>query len=165
MGYGGAPSRIPAVVPFWSPLAADLVTLDTTPADKVFPSVTVAGLPSGVDLVAVYFMLAIANIVDTSVAANYIDGAGKALRLMLTGGAWATESVIGLTFDNLALYTASEGSRGGPVLVGPDIKATVNGNGVWLVQGRNTDHADSPVALGDDLLLYDVDCGLLFVYR
>ena len=151
---------------FWCHPAADKVTIDSSDQDIVFPSILVAGLPSGLTLVRVVFILTIANLKDTSTANNYINAAGRSIRLMLTGGAWGTNDVIALTLDNLALYTTGSGERGGPVLMGPDLKTTLPtiGNGTWLIQSDHDARADSLKSLGDDLELYDVSTGLRFFY-
>ena len=150
---------------FWAHPAADKVTITSSAADIAFPSIVVAGLPSGLTLVRVVFVLVIANLKDTSAADNYINAASKSIRIMLTGGAWGTNDIIALTLDNQALYTKASAERGGPVLYGPDIKATVTGNGTWDVQSDEDARSDAIVALGDDLELFDVSVGLRFFYQ
>lgn len=149
---------------FWSHPAADRITVTSTAADIAFPSIAVDTLPSGLTLVRAVFILSIANLKDTSGADNYVNAAGKSIRIMLTGGAWGTNDAIALTMDNQGLFTTGSGERGGPVLYGPDIKATVNQNGTWLVRSDQTARGDALVALGDDLELFDVEVGLRFFY-
>ena len=72
---------------FWSHPAADKISVTSTAADIAFPSIVVDTLPSGLTLVRVVFILSIANLKDTSGADNYINAAGKSIRIMLTGGA------------------------------------------------------------------------------
>ena len=150
---------------FWAHPAADKVTITSSAADIAFPSIVVAGLPSGLTLVRVVFILSIANLKDTSAADNYINAASKSIRIMLTGGTWGTNDIIALTLDNQALYTTADRERGGPVLIGPDIKATVTGNGTWDVQSDEDARNDAIVAKGDNLELFDVAVGLRFFYQ
>ena len=152
-------------IDFWSHPAADKITIDSSAADIAFPSVVVAGLPSGLTLVRVVFILAIANLKDTSTADNYINAASKSIRIKLSTGAWGTDDIIALTLDNQALYTKASAERGGPVLIGPDIKATVTGNGTWNVQSDEAARSDALVSLGDDLELFDVSVGLRFFFQ
>ena len=150
---------------FWAHPAADKITVTSTAQDIVFPSIVVAGLPSGLTLVRVVFILSVADLKDTSGSDNYINAASKSIRIMLSGGAWGTNDIIALTLDNQALFTTGSGERGGPVLYGPDLKATVNANGTWEVQSRQTTHGDALVALGNDLEFFDVEVGLRFWYH
>ncbi len=152
-------------IDFWAHPAADKITIDSSAADIAFPSIVVAGLPSGLTLVRVVFILAIANLKDTSTADNYINAASKSIRIKLSTGAWGTDDIIALTLDNLALYTKASAERGGPVLIGPDIKATVTGNGTWNVQSDEAARSDALVSLGDDLELFDVSVGLRFFFQ
>ena len=152
-------------IDFWAHPAADKITIDSSAADIAFPSIVVAGLPSGLTLVRVVFILAIANLKDTSAADNYINAASKSIRVKISTGAWGTDDIIALTLDNQALYTKASAERGGPVLIGPDIKATVTGNGTWNVQSDEAARGDALVSLGDDLELYDVSVGLRFFFQ
>lgn len=151
---------------YWAHPAADKITIDSSAQNIVFPSILVAGLPSGLTLVLVRFILSIANLKDTSTSDNYINAAGKSIRIMLTGGTWGVNDAIALTLDNLALKTTGSGERGGPTLFGPDLKTTLPtiGNGTWLVQSDHDARADALVVLGDDLELLDVSVGLRFFY-
>ena len=152
-------------IDFWAHPGADKITIDSSAADIAFPSIVVAGLPSGLTLVRVVFVLSISNLKDTSGLDNYINAAGKSIRVMLSTGAWGTNDIIALTLDNQALYTTANGERGGPVFIGPDIKATVTGNGTWDVQSDEAARSDALVSLGDDLELFDVAVGLRFFYH
>jgi len=152
-------------IDFWAHPSADKVTIDSSAADIAFPDIVVAGLPSGLTLVRVVFILAIANLKDTSAADNYINAASKSIRVKLSTGAWGTDDIIALTLDNQALYTKASAERGGPVLIGPDIKATVTGNGTWNVQSDEAARGDALVSLGDDLELYDVSVGLRYFFQ
>ncbi len=152
-------------VDFWAHPAADKITIDSSAADIAFPDIVVAGLPSGLTLVRVVFILAIANLKDTSAADNYINAASKSIRVKISTGAWGTDDIIALTLDNQALYTKASAERGGPVLIGPDIKATVTGNGTWNVQSDEAARGDALVSLGDDLELYDVSVGLRYFFQ
>ena len=174
MGFGANLDDLEAAVarkyPFmdyWAHPAADLITIDSSAQNIVFPSILVAGLPSGLTLKLVRFILSIANLKDTSTAENYINAASKSIRIMLTGGTWGVNDVIVLTLDNQALKTTGSGERGGPTLFGPDLKTTLPtiGNGTWLVQSDEDARADALVALGDDLELQDVSVGLRFWYE
>lgn len=151
-------------VPFWCHPSADKVSIDDTAANVTFPDIVVSGLPSGLTLLQVRFALAIANLKDTSGSDNYINGASKSIRLKISTGTWLANSVIGLTFDNQALYTTGGGERGGPVLLGPDIKTSISANGTYNVRSDHDNHADAIVALAADLEMYDVDVGLMFIY-
>jgi len=157
-------ARKASVLRYWCHPGADKVTVTNGAADITFPNIVVAGLPAGLTLVAVRFALAIAHILNTSSSANFINAASKSLRVMISTGAWGANDIIGLTLDQNSLYTTGGGQRGGPVLLGPDIKATISADGTYLVQSRNTISADAIIAAQANLELYDVDVGLFFYF-
>lgn len=150
---------------FWCHPGAAKVTVTNSAADLDFPDIVVSGLPSGLTLIAVHFVLAIANLKDTSAAANYINAASKSLRLKPDAGTWLANSVIGLTLDQNSLYVSASGERGGPVLFGPDIKTNISADGTYNVRSEETNHGDAIVAAGADLELHDVDVGLRFYFK
>lgn len=148
---------------FWS-APEDMITVDSSAADIPFPDIVVSGLPSGLTIRRVALILICRAIRDTSAAANYINAAGKTLRVMKSGGNWATQSIVGITFANGSLYCAASSKEPGLPIVGVDIKSIVDGNATYNVRSEQSNHGEGVVSLGDDLELYDVQVGLRVFY-
>ena len=152
---------------FWSDVADKITINDDDPSvgDVVFPSVVVAGLPTDFTLVRVIAMLKVRAIMDTSTADNYIEDAGKTLRVMKSNGtAWGTDDISAINFDQSQWYVVADAKESGDVMVGSiDIKAKVTGDGTYQFQSHEADgRSDAIHALGDSLELYDVQMGLRF---
>lgn len=153
-------SRIMSFMDFWSD-QADKITIAGAAADLDFPSVTVAGLPSGVTLARVVAMLKVRAIKDTSAADNYIDQAGKTIRVKESTGAWGTDDLVAINFDQNQWYTTASTKENGDVMIGDnDVKTEVDGAAGYNFRSEQTNRGDAISALADNLELYDVQMGL-----
>ncbi len=152
---------------FWSaPPNQNKITVKGAAADLDFPSVVVSGLPSTATLKRVVVILTIRAILDTSTADNYIDQASKTLRVKKSTGAWATDDVIGITFDQNSLYCVASTKEAGPAIIGAhDVKGEVDGDATYNFRSVETTRGDAISALADDLELYDVQVGLRVFYE
>lgn len=149
---------------FWS-APADLITVTSTAADLAFPDIVVSGLPSGLTIRRVVLIFTCRAIKDTSAVANYINGASKTLRIKKSTGAWGTDDLVGITFDNQSLYCdASTKESGLPIVGDTDIKSEVDGNATYNVRSEQTNRSDAIVALGNNLEIYDVQVGVRVFY-
>jgi len=150
---------------FWS-APADKVTIAGAAADLDFPDVEVSGLPSGATLKRVVVILTIRAILDTSASDNYIDEASKTLRVMKSTGAWGTDDVIGITFDQNSLYCVASTKEAGPAIIGAhDVKGEVDEDATYNFRSEQTENLDAISALADSLELYDVQIGLRVFYE
>lgn len=149
---------------FWS-VPEDKITVTSLAADLDFPSIVVSGLPSGLTIRRVVLIMTCRAINDTSGADNYINGASKTLRIKKSTGAWGTDDIVGITFDNQSLYCVASSKEAGPVTIGDtDIKTEVDGNATYNVRSEETNRSDAILALGNNLELYDVQVGLRVFY-
>lgn len=149
---------------FWS-APADKITVTNVAADLTFPSITVSGLPSGLTIQKIVLILTVRAMFDTSAADNYINAASKTLRIKKSTGAWGTDDIVAITFDQNSLYTIASTKEPGAVIVGTaDLKSEVDGNATYNVASEETNRSDAIVALGANLELYDVQVGLRVFY-
>ncbi|MBA7580771.1 hypothetical protein ES708_22665 [subsurface metagenome] len=153
-------------------LPADNITVDAAAADLTFPSVVVSGLPATATLTRVVVILTIRAIENLDAAANYIDEASKTLRVMKSDGAWGTDDVVGITFDQNSLYCAGSTKEAGPTIIGShDVKGEVDGDATYIFVSMQTEpagdtpRADAISALADSLELYDIQVGLRVFYE
>ena len=145
---------------FWSALE-DKITVSNVATDINYPDIAVSGLPVGATLKRVVLIMAARAINDTSASNNYINAASKTLRIKKSTGAWGTDDVIGITFDQNSLYCVASSKEAGPTIIGSvDIKGEVDGDATYNVQSNQTNRADAIVALGASIELYDVQVGL-----
>lgn len=150
---------------FWS-VPADKITVPGTADDLTFPSVVVSGLPSGATLIRVVVILTIRAINDTSTADNYIDQASKTLRVKKSTGAWGTDDLVGITFDQNSLYCVASTKEAGTAIIGAhDVKGEVDGDATYNFRSEETERGDAISALADNLELYDVQVGLRVFYE
>ena len=134
-----------------------IIVLPAVAADLDFPSVVVAGLPSGITIARADLVLVIGALFDTSAAENQIAAAAKTLRVKLSTGAWGTDDIIALTFANTGLQVDADAYRGGPVLFGAtDIKAVVTANGTFNFRSEETERSEGVTVTGASLELLDV---------
>lgn len=149
---------------FWS-LPKAKITIPGAAADLDFPSVEVVGFPSGATIKRVVPILTSRALRDTSAADNYIDLASKTLRVMKAGGAWGTDDVVGITFDQNSLYCVASQKENGPTIIGSDVKSEVDENATYNFRSEETERGDAISALADNLELYGVQTGLRFFYE
>lgn len=136
----------------YAPIAVPAVA-----ADLAFPSVVVADLPAGITIARTDIVLVIGSLFDTSAAENQVAAAAKTLRIKVSTGAWGTDDIVALTFQQNALQVDGDAYRGGPVLFGAtDVSAVVTGNGTYNFRSDQTNRADAVVATGASLELLDV---------
>lgn len=141
-----------------SDAANPIVALPAVAADKDFPSVAVAGLPSGLTIARADYALVIGNLFDTSSAENQVDQAAKTIRVKLSTGDWATpaDQMVALTFALNSLQVGADAYRGGPVLFGGiDISSIVTGNGTYNFRSEETNNSEGVTVTGADLELLD----------
>lgn len=171
MGFG--PSMTPAVdigdiVPrmdYWSSQMSK-ITLSATPADIVFPSVTVAGLPNDIEIIAVYAMLKVRLMKDTSGADNYINEANKTIRAKKFSGEWGTDDIVAIGFAANQWYTTASTKESGDVMMGNnDIKSVVDGNSTYNFRTDESAWGNAISALAASLELYDVQVGIRVYYK
>ena len=160
----GAIARKFPFMDFWS-APEDKLTITATAADITFPDIAVAGLPAGFTVKKVALIFTCRAIKDTSGADNKVNAAGKTLRVKKSTGAWGVDDVVGITFDQNSLYCAASTKEAGPTIIGAvDIKSVADGNATYNVMSNQTQRADTVVALGNNLELYDIQVGLRIFY-
>ena len=134
-----------------------IIVLPAVAADLDFPSVVVAGLPSGITIARADLVLVIGALFDTSAAENQIDQAAKTIRVKLSTGSWGTDDIVALTFAQNGLQVDGDAYRGGPVLFGAtDISSKVVGNGTYNFRSEETERSEGVTATGASLELLDV---------
>ena len=160
----GAIARKYPFLDFWSANEDNLVITNGA-ANILFKDIVVSGLPSGYTIRRVVLIMTCRALEEDSGFDNYVNAAGKAIRVMKSGGNWATQSIVGITFDNQSLYCAANSKENGPVIIGDDdIKSIVDGNGTFNVMSNNDDTGDAVVVLAASMYLYDVQVGLRVFY-
>jgi len=161
MGFGISLAQIRTILSdqvlkmdFWSDVD-DVIDLPAVAADIALPHVVVSGLPSGVTLDRVIAMLKVRAIENTNAGGvNAINGAQN-IQVRKAGGSWVP--AINLA-DNQWTVAAST-REAGDVLIGDnDVKATVDGGGIYTFQ-----FASALVDLAS-LRLNDVLVGLRFFF-
>ena len=161
--------RVQPFMDFWSDQAGK-ITIAGAAGDLVFPSVVVAGLPGGVTISRVIAVLKVKAIKDTSGSDNYIDQAGKTIRVIKSGASWGTDDLVAVNFDQNQWYTTASTKEGGDVMIGDnDVKGEVDGAATYNFVSAQTalygSRADAISALADSLELYDVQMGLRVYFR
>lgn len=168
-GLVNAKNRVTLVKDQWcalpiASLAIPAAAADLTLSNVVFPA---SFLPAGAVVQAVYLMVKWRKQVDSSGAANAINGAGKSWRVKKTGGAWGVDDVEGIVLADNQMATASNATEGGDMIIGDvDIKGEVDDvdNETYNVMGENTNRGDAPVVDGASLTIHDVYTGLRVYY-
>lgn len=175
MGFG---PRIPSMTPiaadiqdvvprvdFWSAQMSK-ITLRSTPADLTFPSVTVSNLSDDITIIAVYPIIKVRLIKDTSGADNYIGQPDKSIRIKKFDGAWGTDDIVAIQFTSNQWYTVASTKEAGDVILGhDDLKSVVDSNTTYNFRSDESNRGDAISAFGDSLELYDVQMGLRVYYR
>ena len=158
--------RVPRTQPymdFWSDQADKITINDDDPSvgDVDFPSVVVAGLPSGVTIARAIAILKVKAVKDTSGSDNKIEFASKTIRVKKSTGAWGTNDLVAINFDQNQWYTTASTKENGDVMIGDnDVKAEVDGVATYNFRSEETNRSDAISALADSLELYDVQMGL-----
>jgi hypothetical protein len=152
-------------VDFWS-APTDKVTVVNAPVvDIPFPDIVVVGLPAGLTVKRVVLIMSSRALNNTSGAANFINAAGKTLRIKTAAGAWGTNDIVAITFANNSLYVKASAKEPGPVIIGAaDLSALVTGNATYNVRSDQTTRGDALVAQANSLELYDIQVGLRVFY-
>lgn len=155
----------------WSAKSAMVASLafSNVAADKDFADVAVPAsfLPSGARIVAVYLLVKWRKQVDSSGGANAISAASKKIRVKKSTGAWGTDDVVAMTMAQNSWNTAANATEGGDVLIGSaDISGEVDAdNATYNVRSEETNRGDAITVTAASLTLYDIECGLRFVYK
>lgn len=163
--------RIELTKDIWCADSTALATLafSNVAADKDFPNVVIAaagsgdGLPIGAVIKKVNLLL-IANTLDSSGAANYINAASKTIRVKISTGAWGVDDIIAFTAINGDWYTPASGMAGVTFISGTDISSKVTGAGTYNLESNQTNRADAIVALAASLNLKGVRTGFRVTY-
>ena len=149
---------------FWSAVA-DKITVPGVAADIDFPDVVVSGLPDDMTIKRVYAILFARAIEEDSGSDNAINGASKTIRVK-TGGAWGTDDIVALTFDDNQLYCVASTKENGFVMVGSaDLKAKVTGDATYNFRAEQSTRTDAIVVDAASLYLYDVQVGLVIEFE
>ena len=138
---------------FASALQASVV-LPAVAADLSLPSVAIASgdIPSGATITRVLAAVAWRKQVDSSAAANAVNGAQNIQVQNSVSGTWTNAIAIATA----ALSTAASATEGGVMIIGAiDIKAEVTGTGTYSFQWA------SALVTAASLTLYDVQTYLI----
>lgn len=145
----------------FSSAPSSIVVIPGTGADLDFPSVTVAGLPAGCNILRVDMSLVIGALFDTSASENQIKtGTTDQLFVKLSSDAWSGGAGVVdkcLDFPALGLQVGAGAYRAGAILEGAtDIKAVVDANGTYNFRSEETNKTKGVEATGASLELLDV---------
>ncbi len=136
---------------FWSEID-NLVTLTSTAANQVLPSIVVAGIPSDATVRRVVMMLKYREVEDTSAAENSLVLAGtEHIQIDKTGGTYidAIKLIAGMAL------TPASGRSGGDAWIGDiDISSEVDSNDTYETRWEGAD------CTGNNLLFRDLQVGL-----
>lgn len=137
------------------------VIIPGTGADLDFPSVVVAGLPSGITIARVDYVLVIGALFDTSSSENQIKtGTTDQIFVKKAATAWSAGSptvIPCLEFEALSLEVAADGTRGGAPLFGAiDVKGVVTVDGTYNFRSEETNETKGVEATGATIELHDV---------
>lgn len=149
----------------WGVLPSATIAIPAAAADIDFSNVEIASgfLPSGVTIQAVVLLIKWRKQVDSSGAANAINGANKRIRVKKNSGAWGTDDTIAMTFENNSLATAASATEGGDVRVGilniSDVVDDLSALALYNVRSDETNRSDALIVDGASLTLHDVDVG------
>jgi hypothetical protein len=150
-------NRVVCQMDFHSATPTAVLAIPAVAADVAFPSVVVAGIPSGATILSAMAILVIGALLDTSAAENQVASASKTLRVKKSTGAWGTDDVVALTFSQNALECKASEYGGGRVLFGgTDVSSKVTGNGTYNFRSEETNRSDAVTATGASLELLDV---------
>lgn len=145
---------------FWSDVN-DKITVPGVAADLDFPDVVVSGLPEGFRIIRAIAFLKFRAIRDISGVDNYIDLAGKAIRVKKSTGTWGIDDLIAINFDLNQWYVAANQKESGDVCFGDnDLKSEVDSVATYNFRSEQTNRGDAISALANSLELYDVQMGL-----
>jgi hypothetical protein len=146
--------RVSKLMPWldlWSTLSAQ-VQLTTSPLDKPLPSISIAGLPSGVSIARAIMMLVFRTLENTNAAQNYVSGAQNIQVEKSPGGSWIT----GIALAGGELDVPASTRETGTVLMGTDdISSQVPANGTSM-----NFKWTSAVAAANNLNFNDVQVGI-----
>ena len=123
----------------------------------------VNGLPVGSIITQVNLIL-LANLLESSAAANYINAAAKTLRIKLSTGNWGANDIVAATMLNGDWYTPASAMSSIAKIYSTDISSVVSGPGTYNISTR-TDAGDAIVVLAASLALKGCTTGLRVYYR
>jgi hypothetical protein len=151
-------------VDFWS-APIDKITIAAAAGDLAFPDIVVSGLPAGFTVLRAVLILTARALENTDAADNYIDAAGKTLRIKAQAGGWGSDDIVAITFPLNSLYCKGSQKEPGPVFIGwADLSPVVNANETYNVMSNEAERGDAISALADNLELYDIQVGLRVFY-
>jgi len=152
---------------FWSDITATVV-IPAVAADLDFPDVVIptGGIPTGATIISARAILKWRKQVDSSTAANAINGASKGIRIKKSTGAWGTDDVMAINVPNNSMATDASSTEGGDCWIGDnDVDSEVDGVGTYNIRSEETTRGDAIVVDGASLTLYDVQMGLIVKWR
>ena len=141
--------------------AEHIIVIPATGADLDFPSVEVAGLPTGANILRVDMALVIGGLFNADANENQIKtGTTDQLFVKADGDAWSGGAGVVdkcLDFKALGLQVDADAYRGGCVLFGAtDIKTVVTGNATYNFRSVETTTLKGVESTGGGLELLDV---------
>lgn len=143
---------IRTVVEFWS-LFDEAITITGTVQDISLPSVTVAGLPTGVQVDRAYAMLRFRMTSNTDCCDNELNSPGTTPTTPVDG------SVDAITLTDGMLFTPATDHAPGTTWKGDtNISSEVDGNGTYTFTFKDAE------ALAANLIMRDVQVGLQIEY-
>lgn len=135
-----------------------VVVVTGTGTDLDFPSVTIAGIPSGATLLRVDAILAVGSTFDTSASENQIKtGTTDYIHVKKSTGAWGTDDIQAIQVPALAFETGADAYGSGGVIFGnTDLKSEVDGNATYNFRSEETNASEAIEATGGNLELHTV---------
>ena len=135
-----------------------IIVIPGTGADLDFPSVAVAGIPTGANILRADMALVIGGLFDTSTAENQIKVAtSDQLQVKVSTGSWVANDIPCLEFEALGLQVGASAYGSGAVLWGAiDIKSVVTGNATYNFRSVETTTLKGVESTGGGLELHNV---------
>ncbi len=115
-------------IDLWSSYSAQIV-LTTGAGDKPLPSITIAGLPTGVTIARALMMFKYRTIENTNAAVNSVSGAQNIQAKKAVGGSWVTGIALG---GGECSVPASTRETGDVMMGTDDISGQVPANGAVM---------------------------------
>ena len=151
-------------VTFWG--EQDMIDITGTPTNCSFAQLVISDIPASATISRAYLLWKYRQVVNDSVATNYINTAGK-FRIMPVLGNIGTDDVIGLNVDGGKVHVSASATGAGDVICGSvNLKTFIatNMNGTYQLLMNQTVRGDAPAALANTLHFHDSQLGLEVYY-
>jgi hypothetical protein len=127
---------------FWSLPGKNDMQVTNVSEDRNFKNIVVAGLPAGITLLRVQFLLNVPVFSNIGAGANRIDQNEK-IRVKKSTGTWDVDDLDGISFVNYDLYFGQVSVNPIPLFLNgdADIKAEVDENATYNVQWEDSKSA------------------------